>query len=290
MKNKNALLSLFVAAAVLFTSFPLVAQTSTTSPRPIETQQALQPAGVSLPVVNAPVVAPRAESTAPVENKTSAYGMSWREAWGYGGFIMWILLAISILMIALVIYFLCVFRESAVAPRRLVSEIRDNFREGDMQAVRHACELHPCPVSALALAAVDFHDTTEGEDDRQLLRDVVESEGTRQAESMQSQTQLLLDLSAIAPMLGLLGTTLGMLKAFGAVAHDIVAAAKPVLLAQGVSEAIVTTIFGLIVAIPCMAFYAFFRRRTSRLTGLLEGAATDILASFPNRRGSLADR
>ena len=289
MKNKNALLSIFVAATVALASLPLAAQT----PAPVKTAEpgtaSVSVAG-ALPAVQPPAIAPQPDATTVTPEKANAYGMSWREAWNYGGFIMWILLAISILMIALVIYFLCVLREGAVAPRRLVLEIREDFQKGDLEAARHACELRSCPVSIVALSAIDCYHSLEGNEDRQILHDVIQSEGTRQAESMQSQTQLLLDLAAIAPMLGLLGTTLGMLKAFGAVAHDIIAAAKPVLLAQGVSEAIVTTIFGLIVAIPCMAFYAFFRRRTSRLTGLLESAATDILTSLPAGQLSRTER
>ena len=122
--------------------------------------------------------------------------------------------------------------------------------------------------------------------ERDAAKNIVESEGARQADSMLSQAQLLLDLSAIAPMLGLLGTTLGMLKAFGAVAQDVMVAAKPVILAQGVSQAIITTIFGLIVAIPCMAAYAYFRRRASKLVGQLELASAEIVTAVAARRGA----
>jgi biopolymer transport protein ExbB len=56
-----------------------------------------------------------------------------------------------------------------------------------------------------------------------------------------------------------------------------------VILAQGVSQAIITTIFGLIVAIPCMVFYAYFRRRVSRMVALLEIAATEIMTLLITR-------
>ncbi|MBR0056019.1 MAG: MotA/TolQ/ExbB proton channel family protein [Kiritimatiellae bacterium] len=210
--------------------------------------------------------------------------MSIAQAWGYGGFIMWVRLAISILMVALVIYFLCIFRAGAVAPRRLQADVRNYLVEGDEGAARRLCEDRPCAFSSVALAALDCIRATQGGEDLQLLRDIVESEGARQAESMQSQAQLLLDLSAIAPMLGLLGTTLGMLKAFGAVAQDVMVAAKPVILAQGVSQAIITTIFGLLVAIPCMAAYAYFRRRASKLVGQLELASAEIVTAIAARR------
>lgn len=215
-----------------------------------------------------------------------SYGMSWGEAWQYGGFIMWILLAISVVMLALIVYFLCVMRPGAVAPRRLQADVRDAITAGDAASARRLCEDHPCGFSSLALSALDCIRATQGAEDLQLVRDIVESEGARQADAMQSQAQLLLDLSAIAPMLGLLGTTLGMLKAFGAVAQDVMAAAKPVILAQGVSQAIITTIFGLVVAIPCMAAYAYFRRRASKLVGQLELAAAEIVTAVAARRGA----
>ncbi len=241
----------------------------------------------ALPPAQPPTLPPVAAAEAAVAAApagSASYGMSLAQAWGYGGFIMWVLLAISILMVALVIYFLCVFRAGAVAPRRLQSEVRNYLVEGDEGAARRLCEDRPCAFSSVALAALDCIRATQGGEDLQLLRDIVESEGARQAESMQSQAQLLLDLSAIAPMLGLLGTTLGMLKAFGAVAQDVMVAAKPVILAQGVSQAIITTIFGLLVAIPCMAAYAYFRRRASKLVGQLELASAEIVTAIAARR------
>ena len=89
----------------------------------------------------------------------------------------------------------------------------------------------------------------------------------------------MLALATIAPLLGLLGTVLGMLTAFGSVASDI-ASAKPVVLAAGVSQALVTTIFGLFVAIPCMVFYAWFRRRVSRQIANLEAAASELVTAL----------
>ena len=95
-------------------------------------------------------------------------------------------------------------------------------------------------------------------------------EGGRIAERMMSAVDWLADLAAIAPLVGLLGTVLGMFKAFGGIASEVSAGAKPVVLAQGVSQAIVTTIFGLVVAIPCLMAYAFFRRRAQRRIAEIE--------------------
>lgn len=102
------------------------------------------------------------------------------------------------------------------------------------------------------------------------------AEGGRIAQRLYSQVQWLQDIAAIAPLVGLLGTVLGMFEAFGGIASQASAAAKPVVLAQGVSQAIVTTIFGLAVAIPSQIAYAFFRRRAQRRVAELEEKADEI--------------
>ena len=99
------------------------------------------------------------------------------------------------------------------------------------------------------------------------------AEGGRIADAMMSSVDWLADIAAIAPLVGLLGTVLGMFQAFGGIASDVSAGAKPVVLAQGVSQAIVTTIFGLVVAIPSLAAYAVFRRRAQKRIAEIEAQA-----------------
>ena len=99
------------------------------------------------------------------------------------------------------------------------------------------------------------------------------AEGGRIADAMMASVDWLADIAAIAPLVGLLGTVLGMFQAFGGIASDVSAGAKPVVLAQGVSQAIVTTIFGLVVASPCLAAYAVFRRRAQKRIAEIEEKA-----------------
>jgi hypothetical protein len=109
----------------------------------------------------------------------------------------------------------------------------------------------------------------------------VAAEGRRIAARAYAAVDWLADVAAIAPLVGLLGTVLGMFKAFGGIASDVAAGAKPVVLAQGVSQAIVTTIFGLVVAIPCLVVYALFRRRCAKRVAELEEACEEIGAGAP---------
>jgi biopolymer transport protein ExbB len=209
-------------------------------------------------------------------------GLSWREVLDKGGWLMYVLLAMSLLGVALVIYFFVVLRVSHVAPRPLQRELADRIRAGAVDEARRACEYRSCPLSAVTLAALDYLRDVPNTD-AELLHDVIESAGGRQAEGIQGMTQYLLDIAATAPMVGLLGTVFGMLQAFGGVARGDVSA-QPVALAAGVSQALITTAFGLIVGIPAMMFYAYFRRKAAKLVAYLEAASTDVLAALQSKR------
>lgn len=201
-----------------------------------------------------------------------------------GGSLMWVLAAMSVLLVALLLYLLFVLRSSQVVPQFLQREVIEKVRAGSLDDARKACEVQPCPFSAVVLAALDSIRLAPEAADRTMLKDIVEGEGSRQAEALQGQTQFLLDLAVIAPMVGLLGTIFGMLQAFDAVALNI-ASAKPILLAAGVSKALLTTAFGLIVGIPAMCFYAVFRRKASNLVSLLEAASTDVFTVLSIKTG-----
>jgi biopolymer transport protein ExbB len=221
------------------------------------------------------------ERPGPVLMPVPQSGMSLRDAWRCGGWIMWVLAGGSVIGLALSLYLFWTLRTSQMAPPILLAELLMYVKSGDLTAARRICEVHSSPLARIALAAFDHLCNTTASEPA-LLRADVEAEGIRQAEAIQGETQLLLDLSVIAPMLGLLGTVIGMLKAFGSVATDV-ASAKPVVLAAGVSQAIVTTIFGLLVAIPAMMAYAYFRRRASRQIAALEAASTTLVTALTSR-------
>ena len=215
---------------------------------------------------------------AKAEGLMGKYGMSLKDAWEKGGWVMWVLGALSIFALAMVLYFVWALRSGAVIPHALVSDVLSHLRSGDLNEARRLADRSSCPFASVVLSALNCLRNIPNCDSA-LLRSTTEAEGARQADAIQGQTELLLDVSTIAPLLGLLGTVLGMFKAFGSIAEDV-AGAKPVVLAAGVSQAIVTTIFGLIIAIPCMAFYAWFRRRASRQISNLEAASSEVLTAL----------
>ena len=202
-----------------------------------------------------------------------------RQAWQYGGPLMWVLAGLSVLALAKILVLLVAQRRGALAPRALVSDVFSRLQAKDYGETRRLCDRRPCAFATLVLAALDaVRGTAPGA--KPPVAQAVETAGAHVAERLQASVDWLADLAAIAPLVGLLGTVLGMFQAFGGIANDLAANARPVVLAQGVSQAIVTTVFGLVVAIPCLVSYALLRRRTARRIAGLESLAVDLEKAF----------
>lgn len=201
--------------------------------------------------------------------------MTFAQAWACGGLLMWVLAGLSVIALAVVIYLLIVQRREALSPRTLVSDVFNRIQAKDYAEVKRLCERRPCAFADLTLAALtSFRGVAAGANAP--VRQAVEMAGGHLAERLQGAVDWLADLAGLAPLIGLLGTVLGMFQAFGGIANDLAANARPVVLAQGVSQAIVTTVFGLVVAIPCLAFHAWLRRRTARRVSELESLAVEL--------------
>lgn len=223
------------------------------------------------------LAAPAAESAEPML-EVGRY-MSLGELFAKGGSLMYVLAALSVIALALVIYCFIVLRAEAVVSRVFRRDLVAKINAGAWDDVRTACQYRPSPLAEIALAALDSLQAGGDKTDPALLKEIIESEGSRQAVTIQNEPQYILDVAVIAPMVGLLGTVFGMIQAFNVVALDL-AKAKPMLLAAGVSEALITTAGGLMIGIPAMAFYAFFRGRSNQLVGLLESAGHEVLTAF----------
>lgn len=212
-----------------------------------------------------------------------AQKVSLMEMLSRGGFVMVVLGLMSVVGLALVIYFFFILRRSQVVPAKLRDDVLDKLEAGEWTDARTACGYKPCAFSEVVVSAVDYARSSDPVNPA-LLKDVIEGEGGRQALIIQGQTQYLFDLAVLAPMVGLLGTVFGMIHAFNAVALDLTKA-KPMLLAAGVGEALVATAAGLIVGIPTMAFYAWFRNRAARLIAELEVSSGQVMNVLLSKRG-----
>lgn len=192
-----------------------------------------------------------------------------------GGWPMVLLGLMSVVAVALILYFFAVFRVEAVMPREYLLDVRQMLKNNRLEEADIASRKNESPAAAIVLAGVDYIKQSS-RPEPSLLKEIMEGEGARQAELIQHQSQYLLDIGVIAPMVGLLGTVMGMLKAFNSVASDI-AMARPMVLAEGVSQALTTTAVGLIVAVPAMIFYSYFRGRIAKIIARMEMTAAELM-------------
>ena len=193
------------------------------------------------------------------------------------GFLIWPLAALSITAVFLIIFYLLTIRRGAVVSDRFMNSADALIRKQDYLGLLEVCNRQDECISRITAKTLNFatKNPTASFDE---VREVTEAEGSRQASILHQRIQYLADIGAIAPMVGLLGTVIGMIKAFREIAQHSFVGSKQTGLASGVSEALLTTAGGLCIGIPALIFYSMFRGRVQGLVSELEAAATHTMA------------
>ena len=230
------------------------------------------------------VVAPLAQATAPgrggvlpLTNTDAGAATLWSILVS-GGVFMLPLAGLLFLATLLIFIYLLTLRRAAIVSRRYLDICEALLRKRDYLGLLAVSNRHGEAVARIVQSMLAFaKDNPTASLDS--VREIAETEGIRQASSLSHRITYLSDVGTLAPMVGLLGTVSGMIHSFGSLATDL-ATSKPMMLAQGVSEALVCTASGLVVGIVAFAGYAYFRGRVQRLISDLEAASTQILAVF----------
>jgi biopolymer transport protein ExbB len=131
------------------------------------------------------------------------------------------------------------------------------IRKGDYLGLLALSNRHNEAVASVMERALSFL-TNNPSASMAEVREIAQAEGVRQASLWNQRISYLADIGAISPMLGLLGSVIGMITSFTVIANDAVSS-RPTMLAGGIAEALVTTATGLFIGIPVMAAYAFSR-------------------------------
>ncbi len=227
---------------------------------------------ILLATVTHPAVAPAQEAT-PAASGTVALS----DILEQGGVMIYPLVALSIVAIGLIIYYFLTVRQGTTVSGRFMQTAESLIREGDYTGLLSVCSQTDEAVASITQKTLDFA-TKNPTASFAEVREVTESEGTRQASLLNARISYLADVGAIAPMVGLLGTVIGMIKSFNDIASPSFAGAGQIHLAGGVSEALITTAAGLVIGIPALIFYSIFRGRVQRLIAEMEAATTQLMA------------
>jgi biopolymer transport protein ExbB len=192
------------------------------------------------------------------------------------GWPIWPLIACSVVALALVIERLLQLRASRVAPPLLVDEVLGVTRAslpGNDVVVKLADNSVMGGVLAAGLQSV----IAEPRITEAALRQSFENAGRKAVHGLERYLNTLGTIAAAAPLLGLLGTVIGMIEIFGSQAPTGSSGGNPQALAHGISVALYNTAFGLIVAIPALMFYRYFRGRVDEFQLELEIAAERLV-------------
>ncbi len=204
------------------------------------------------------------------------------------GPIMVPLFLLSVFSVMLVVVYLLTIRRGAVVSSGYMATAEALLRKRDYLGLLAVSNRHSEAIARVVQKMLDFS-TKNPTADFQQVREIAETEGVRVAAGLNNRVIYLADIGMIAPMLGLLGTVIGIIRSFGALGADL-GTARYTLLSRGISEALVNTAAGLAIGIPAMIFYAMFRGRVQRLISDLESAVTHILASFSLHYNKRAER
>jgi len=194
-----------------------------------------------------------------------------------GGLLMWPILACSVVAISIICERMWTLNKRAVTPRNLTEQISTMIerREFDPNKIRIIRESSPLGRILAAGMVNSFHG-------REVMKDAIEESGRHVVHEMEKYLNSLGTIAAITPLLGLLGTVIGMIKVFSAITAFGVG--DPTILAGGISEALITTAAGLSVGIPSLMFYRYFRGRINALTVDMEQEAIRLVEVLQGER------
>jgi biopolymer transport protein ExbB len=217
--------------------------------------------------------------------------MDLAELFAQGGALMWAILAASIIGAAFFFERLWSLQRAKVLPRDFVDRVRGLVGRRKTSEALVACEENNSSIASVMAAAIRAQDLGKS---RSEIKEAVEEVGNREVAHMDRNVEIIGTVSQAAPLMGLLGTVIGMIFVF----QDFVESYKqgivgPDTFAEGIWQALITTAFGLTVAIPMLVAYKFLQGRNDRLIVDMEEDAmglVDLLEDFARKESNKKKR
>ncbi len=199
------------------------------------------------------------------------------EIFSAGGPLMWIILLCSLVALTIIFERLLSLRKSKIAPAGLGPQVIELVVNNKLSDDKIAVIRNHSPLGSVYAAGLS--NLAHGKED---MKEGLEEAGKHAVHQMGRYLNTLGTIASITPLIGLLGTVIGMIKVFTAITANGVG--DPTVLSGGISEALITTAAGLSVGIPCLMLYRYFRSRISELTVVLEEHALGLMDAVKNRR------
>jgi len=183
----------------------------------------------------------------------------------------------SLVGLTVIIERFLVLRKSRIIFPEITGAVNSMDASDDFSMLESICERHPGPFATIVLAGLSHADN-----DWIIIRDVLQESGRQEATRLTRRLGILETVAAVSPLLGLLGTVLGMIRVFATISSA--GLGSPEVLSTGISEAMVTTAAGLIIGIPALVAYNWLNGRADRIIFELEFNSTRVLDILRRRQ------
>jgi len=190
--------------------------------------------------------------------------------WLYeGGWVMVPLLLLSIIGLAITLERFNSLKQSRLLAPEFLANVKNLWSKGSFSEVELLCGQIHNPLGKIIQSTLAYRDLPP-----EHLETVLERNGQLQAQVLMKNLRPLGAIASLAPMLGLLGTVIGMIKAF-----NVVAEGDPNLVSQSIAQALITTAVGLVIGILALFFYHYFRGRAERVALEMEFFVRELFGS-----------
>jgi biopolymer transport protein ExbB len=202
-----------------------------------------------------------------------------------GGLVLWIIMALSVVGLAIIIERLLYFRSIRVDEDKLFQRVKASIEKGHYEEAMSICDNNESPLSALIKVGIEYRSYPEAAQ-KEVLKDAAAQEVPR----LERNVSALGTIAHIAPLLGLLGTVTGTMDAFGVLGR-FGSVADPSILAAGVAEALITTVGGIVVAVPAVIFYNYLVEKVNMILLKTENQVTALILMINSaKRHGLASK
>ena len=198
-----------------------------------------------------------------------------------GGPLMFLILTSSVIALAVVVERLWHLRRAKINTELFMEDIAETLRRNKIMDAIDKCNAMPGPIAHILKAGIMKHDRPRSE-----IKEAIEDAGLHEVPRLEKNLGVLATIAHISPLLGLLGTVTGMVRAFQVIEQKAVALmpVNPGDLAGGIWEALITTVAGLSVAIPTYVAYNFLVSKVDGFVLEMEKSATDLVNILGTKR------
>lgn len=196
-----------------------------------------------------------------------------------GGILMWPIMMCSVIGLAIIIERIFVLRRADIDTREFMDVMRQVLRQNRMREAIEICDETEAPVARILKAGILKHDRSKDD-----IREAIEDAGRFEIPRLERHLSALATCANIAPLLGLLGTVQGMIKAFSQIQNKR-GQVNPSDLAEGIGNALITTAAGLTVAIPILVVYNYFVTRVDNMVLEMELSSSELIELLTRHHG-----